>query len=85
MAKLFEVLVENVSTDRMFIVAQDEQNAREIAQELVDAGRGRVESGYDMGTAKVVDAGECTNADEGEKAAAESNRVEYLELIEEGK
>jgi NADH/NAD ratio-sensing transcriptional regulator Rex len=36
--KLFEVIVEKVSSERMYIFAVDKQNAQEIAEELIEAG-----------------------------------------------
>ena len=82
MAKIYEVLIKNASFDRMHILAEDAENAKEIAEELISNNAGECEFNYDIGYREVEEANEVpTDAlDAKDKEQAETNNAEYREI-----
>lgn len=76
MAKVFEVVVEQVITDHMFVYASDKQNARKIAQQLIDAGLGERDTS-DTGAAEVAAVYQRTKPAAHEITLADVNSQEF--------
>lgn len=78
--KIFEVEVRNISTGIMQIAAEDEQNAKQIAGELMDAGQGEFIMDFGGGSGEATDAQAIMSPTETDTDNAEKNRLAYLEL-----
>ena len=85
MAKIYEVFIKNVSFDRMHILAEDEETARNMAETLVDNGTGERDESYSDYYYEVTEANEVKEdaLEPRDKAQAEANTAEYKESAED--
>lgn len=81
--KVYEVEIRNITTGVMRIVAQDEENAREIASELADEGAGEFRMDFGGGHAEATSAQAIPKPSDEERADAVKNNDAYKEIIEQ--